>query len=350
MVKGKKKEDTPEVSEEELDEEKVESKFLAECQKAFDETDFYLILNLDKEKASTTEIKKSYYKLSLKYHPDKVTDDSLKEASKIKFQCLGKIYSILSDGEKKKLYDETGLVDGEDDMFGGDQADWDDYFRTMFKKVTKNDIDSFFNGYKESKEEREDLIRIYEKCNGDMEDIMIEMISDDMVDNEARFKEIIQDAIDKKETKKLDLFVNESKKKAAKRKAHYEKEAKEAEELKKKIGVDDSQDSLRSMILSRRKDASSNFLDNLAAKYSNMEKGKTKVFKGTKKVKKGQSAVKSESEEENEPADSDESLMTESDESETDVPIKRRSSLVKNKSVGKKKSVQASFKRKVKRL
>ena len=55
MVKGKKKEDTPEVSEEELDEEKVESKFLAECQKAFDETDFYLILNLDKEKASTTE-------------------------------------------------------------------------------------------------------------------------------------------------------------------------------------------------------------------------------------------------------------------------------------------------------
>ena len=104
------------------------------------------------------------------------------------------------------------------------------------------------------------------------------------------------------------------------------------------------------MILSRRKDASSNFLDNLAAKYSNMEKGKTKVFKGTKKVKKGQSAVKSESEEENEPADSDESLMTESDESETDVPIKRRSSLVKNKSVGKKKSVQASFKRKVKRL
>lgn len=350
MVKGKKKEDTPEVSEEELDEEKVESKFLAECQKAFDETDFYLILNLDKEKASATEIKKSYYKLSLKYHPDKVTDDSLKEASKIKFQCLGKIYSILSDGEKKKLYDETGLVDGEDDMFGGDQADWDDYFRTMFKKVTKNDIDSFFNGYKESKEEREDLIRIYEKCNGDMEDIMIEMISDDMVDNEARFKEIIQDAIDKKETKKLDLFVNESKKKAAKRKAHYEKEAKEAEELKKKIGVDDSQDSLRSMILSRRKDASSNFLDNLAAKYSNMEKGKTKVFKGTKKVKKGQSAVKSESEEENEPADSDESLMTESDESETDVPIKRRSSLVKNKSVGKKKSVQASFKRKVKRL
>ena len=62
---------------------------------------------------------------------------------------------------------------------------------------------------------------------------------------QKRFKEIIQDAIDKKETKKLDLFVNESKKKAAKRKAHYEKEAKEAEELKKKIGVDDSQDSLR---------------------------------------------------------------------------------------------------------
>lgn len=116
-----------------------------------------------------------------------MTDESLKEESKIKFQCLGKIYSILSDDVKKKLYDETGLVDGECDMFKGNQQDWDDYFRTMFKKVTKNDIDDFFKSYKGSKEERDDLIRIYEKCSGDMESIMIEMISDDMAESEDRY-------------------------------------------------------------------------------------------------------------------------------------------------------------------
>lgn len=351
MAKGKKKQQTPDVSDEELNEEKADSKFLTECKNAFNETDFYIILNLDKNKASSSEIKKAYYKLSLRYHPDKVTDDTLKEESKLKFQCLGKIYSILSDDEKRKLYDETGLIDGEDDMFSGDQADWDDYFRSLFKKVTKNDIDSFFKGYKESKEEREDLIRIYEKCKGNMDDIMIEMISDDMVDNEVRFREIIQDAIDKKETKKLDLFVNESKKKAAKRKSHYEKEAKEAEELKKQIGIDESQDSLRNMILARRKDASANFLDNLAAKYSKLDKGKTKVFKGTK-GKKAKSFIKSDSEEENEPLDSDESLMTESESEESDIEVKpkRKSAVIKNKSVGKRKSTTAPVKRKVKRL
>jgi hypothetical protein len=61
----------------------------------------------------------------------------------------------------------------------------------------------------------------------------------------VRFKEIINDAIEKGETKSFDLFVNESLKKAAKRKAHYKKEAKEAEEMRKEMGIDESQDSLR---------------------------------------------------------------------------------------------------------
>lgn len=277
------------LSEQEEEEQKAKSTFMNECEKAFGTADFYGILNLEKEKASLSDIKKSYYKLSLRYHPDKVTDESLKEESKIKFQCLGKIYSILSDDEKKKFYDETGLVDGEYDMFKDNQQDWDDYFRTMFKKVTKNDIDNFFKSYKNSKEERNDLIAIYEKCCGDMESIMIEMISDDMTESEDRFRDIIQEAINNKETKSFKAFVNESKKKSAKRKAHYKKEAEEAEELKKELGlkIDEGEDSLRNMILARRKDASANFLDNLAAKYGAKEKaGKTKVFKAGKSSKK----------------------------------------------------------------
>lgn len=53
-------------------------------------------------------VKKAYHKASLKYHPDRVNEDQKDEATK-KFQYLGKIYSILSDKEKRKIYDETGF-------------------------------------------------------------------------------------------------------------------------------------------------------------------------------------------------------------------------------------------------
>ena len=49
---------------------------------------------------------------------------------------MGKIYGILSDDEKKKNYDETGKIDGED--FDDTTKDWDEYFRTMFKKININ--------------------------------------------------------------------------------------------------------------------------------------------------------------------------------------------------------------------
>ena len=52
-------------------------------------------------------VKKAYYKQSLRVHPDRVTDDEKENATE-KFQTLGKVYSILSDKEKRKIYDETG--------------------------------------------------------------------------------------------------------------------------------------------------------------------------------------------------------------------------------------------------
>lgn len=57
-------------------------------------------------------VKKAYYKLSLKVHPDRVGEDE-KENATGKFQTLGKVYSILSDKEKRKIYDETGKFKNE---------------------------------------------------------------------------------------------------------------------------------------------------------------------------------------------------------------------------------------------
>lgn len=52
-------------------------------------------------------VRKAYYKLSLKVHPDRVPADEVEQATK-KFQALGKIYEVLSDDEKRAVYDEDG--------------------------------------------------------------------------------------------------------------------------------------------------------------------------------------------------------------------------------------------------
>ncbi len=66
--------------------------------------DFYDILGLSKN-ASDSEIKKSYRKLAMKYHPDRNQGD--KEAEK-KFKEASAAYEILKDPEKRSAYDQFG--------------------------------------------------------------------------------------------------------------------------------------------------------------------------------------------------------------------------------------------------
>ncbi len=68
---------------------------------------YYEVLGVDKN-ASSTEIKKAYRKLALKYHPDKTQGDKESEA---KFKEISEAYAVLSDAEKKKMYDTYGSTD-----------------------------------------------------------------------------------------------------------------------------------------------------------------------------------------------------------------------------------------------
>ena len=64
--------------------------------------DYYDILGLSKS-ASDSEIKSSYRKLAMKYHPDKNPGDKKAEE---KFKEASEAYGVLSDEQKKSNYDQ----------------------------------------------------------------------------------------------------------------------------------------------------------------------------------------------------------------------------------------------------
>ena len=84
--------------------------------------DYYEVLGVSRD-ASEDEIKKAYRKLAMKYHPDKNPDN--KEAEE-KFKEASEAYEVLSDKEKRQLYDQYGHA-GIDQQFGNGGFSWNDF-------------------------------------------------------------------------------------------------------------------------------------------------------------------------------------------------------------------------------
>ncbi len=99
------------------------------------EMDYYEILEVSRT-CSSSEIKKSYRKLAMKYHPDRNPND--KEAEE-KFKLLSEAYEVLKDDQKRAIYDQYGKAGLEGHGmgrggFGGAQNmdDIMDMFNSMF--------------------------------------------------------------------------------------------------------------------------------------------------------------------------------------------------------------------------
>ncbi|MEV0613896.1 molecular chaperone DnaJ [Nonomuraea sp. NPDC050404] len=72
------------------------------------EKDYYAVLGVPKT-ATADEIKKAYRKLARQYHPDTNQGDSTKET---KFKEVSEAYDVLSDGKRRKEYDDARTLFG----------------------------------------------------------------------------------------------------------------------------------------------------------------------------------------------------------------------------------------------
>lgn len=105
-------------------------------------------------------VKKSYYKLALIHHPDRVSADEKQRATN-DFNIIHQAYSILSNPEKKQAYD-NGF-----DVFltkATVSALWESHLKT----VEDTDIVRARNNYRESGREKADIITEFTRGNGSL--------------------------------------------------------------------------------------------------------------------------------------------------------------------------------------
>jgi chaperone protein DnaJ len=88
--------------------------------------DYYKLLEINRDADGET-IKKAYKKLSLKWHPDRNKESNATEM----FQKINEAYEVLSDGQKRHIYDNEG-IDGLRGNQGGHRMNPNDIFAEMF--------------------------------------------------------------------------------------------------------------------------------------------------------------------------------------------------------------------------
>lgn len=227
---------------------------------------------------------------------DKVPEDDKEEAKEL-FQRLSFAYGVLSDPRRRSRYDTTGRTNDTLHLDDEDDFNWSDFFRTQFEDLVSNDkIAAFKAEYQGSEEEKLDVIASYVNNEGDMDGIFEEVMLSNPLEDEDRFRKMIDEEIDEKRVEAYEAYVKETKTKRKKRVAEAKKEAKEAMQMAEELGVKDKlfgngkggakkgkkgevdTSGLAALIQQRQKERSGNFLADLEAKYAQPKKKGKRVM------------------------------------------------------------------------
>lgn len=91
---------------------------------ASEKKDYYKLLELERG-ASADEIKRAYRKLAVKHHPDRNPDDP---GAENKFKDIAEAYEVLSDPQKRQMYDQYGAEGLKGQFHGrGGGFSWEDF-------------------------------------------------------------------------------------------------------------------------------------------------------------------------------------------------------------------------------
>jgi DnaJ family protein C protein 9 len=197
----------------------------------------------------------AYRRKALLYHPDKGGDAEL-------FKALAIVHSILSDDERRKIYDETGEVEADEDM-SQDAKHWYDYFRTLFPKVTVSDIEKFGDTYIGSEEERNDIKNAYNDYDGSMPHMMeVVMLAEDAV----RMCGIVDELIESSELKMTPTY--------KKFRSTLNPNAKPKRTKKSTVKSESQATSLESLIMGNRKSREDDLISGILGKYGGKKSSK----------------------------------------------------------------------------
>ncbi|KAI8935165.1 hypothetical protein NX059_007758 [Plenodomus lindquistii] len=313
--------------------------------------DPYEVLGLEQE-ATADDVKKAYRKLALKHHPDKAAEGDKETAHKT-FQEIAFAYAVLSDDRRRRRYDLTGSTAEtlEDD---GD-FDWLKFYREQFENVVNEEaINRVSNEYKNSAEERRDLIKAYKKCKGNLDAMYQLVMLSDILEDDDRFRQILDEEIEKGTIESLPLYASQTdatrqkaKDREIKRREDYQKQQEKKKEAagetkgkakakSKKSGGDDMA-GLAALIQQRQKARSGNFFDQLESKYAPnsrgskrstpMEEPPEEAFQATAARKKQKQSSRSKKkiveESEEDEMDLDEEDIGDSEDEEEDEPPRK---------------------------
>ena len=282
--------------------------------------DPYEVLGIDRD-ATADQVKTAYRKAALKNHPgtckaqvafqlihglpslptviyavDKVGEDKKDEAT-AKFQRIAFAYAVLSDPVRRKRYDDTGSTS--ESIVDSDGFSWTDFYREQYRDVvTEEAISKFAKKYKGSDEERDDLLAAYEKFKGNMGKIYQTVMLSNVLEDDDRFRKILDDAIAAGDVPAHKAYTNESQRSKEQRIKNAQREAKEAEEHAAELKAREkssgkkskkSKDEPSSMadlaaMIQRNQSSRMSALDKLAEKYGAVPKAKGGAKKRGAKV------------------------------------------------------------------